>query len=429
MKPLIQFQAKVLSLFGAPILACLLLAPTARAVNPPPDGGYPGANTAEGTEALNSIILPSPARGGELGGLRNTAIGYQTLFSLTVGRDNTATGYQALKNNTASFNSAFGGLALFGNITGTQNTAVGWGASRESLGGNDNTAVGYNALTDSVTSQNNTAIGSQALAHTSINASDNTAIGYQALFNTEGDFNGLTGLRNTGIGSQALYNNTTGNGNTAIGYQALYGASGQNSNGNIAIGRGAGYNVTTGSSNIHIGNPGIAADSQVIRIGDTQTKTYIAGIFGTSVPGLPVNVNSSGQLGVVPSSNRFKTEIRPMDKASEAIHALNPITFRYKKEFDAEATPQFGLVAEEVEKVNPSLVVRDSDGKPYTVRYEAVNAMLLNEFLKEHQTVQKQQREIDALKAELKEQRALIQAVNDKVELSKSAPQTVLNNQ
>jgi hypothetical protein len=132
---------------------------------------------------------------------------------------------------------------------------------------------------------------------------------------------------------------------------------------------------------------------------------------------------------VAPASARFKDEIKPMDKSSEAILALKPVTFRYKKDIDAERTPQFGLVAEDVEKVNPDLVTRDAEGKVYTVRYDAVNAMLLNEFLKEHRTVQNQQKEIDALKAELKEQRAFIQRVNDKVELTKPAPQTVLNTQ
>ena len=143
--------------------------------------------------------------------------------------------------------------------------------------------------------------------------------------------------------------------------------------------------------------------------------------------GVGVIIDSDGHLGTVVSSERFKDEIKPMDKASEAILALKPVTFRYKHELDPEGIPQFGLVAEEVEKVNPDLVARDDQGKPYTVRYEAVNAMLLNEFLKEHRTVQQQQKEIEALKAELKAQRAFIQAVNDKVERSKSAPQIVDN--
>jgi endosialidase-like protein len=213
-----------------------------------------------------------------------------------------------------------------------------------------------------------------------------------------------------------LLNNTTGNNNIALGYTA-------------------GDNLTTGNNNIDIGNLGVAGESNTIRIGGnigvgdgSQTRTFIAGVNGAAVMGVAIKVNAAGQLGTAPSSARFKDEIRPMDTASEVILALKPVSFRYKKEIDADRTPQFGLLAEEVEKVNPDLVVRDPDGKPYTVRYEAVNAMLLNEFLKEHRTVQEQQKEINALKAELKEQRAFIQKVNDKAELNRPAPQTVDNN-
>jgi trimeric autotransporter adhesin len=433
MRPAIQLKKTTLPLLIAVLLGVFAFPRIAQAVNPPPDGGYLGGNTAEGTQALNSLIL-LPGRG-EVGGLRNTAIGYQTLFSDIVGSDNTATGYQALNNNTASFNSAFGGLALFGNTDGSHNSGVGWGALRENTTGNDNTAVGYNALTGSFTSQNNTAIGSHALAHTSIGARDNTAIGYQALLNTQGDlFIGL-GRQNTGIGSQALYNNTTGNNIAAIGYQALYGASGQNSNGNIAIGSGSGKNLATGNSNIHIGNSGFPTDSLVIRIGETQTATFVAGISGVN-EGSPTAVfinTTSGQLGTTPpaSSRQYKKQIKPMDKVSEAILAFKPVTFQYKS--DNKGTPQFGLIAEEVAEVNPDLVIHDSDGKPYTVRYDAVNAMLLNEFLKEHRTVEKleatvaqQHKDFEAAVAELKRQ---IQKVSAQLELNKPAPQTVLNNE
>jgi trimeric autotransporter adhesin len=160
-----------------------------------------------------------------------------------------------------------------------------------------------------------------------------------------------------------------------------------------------------------------------------HTATYIAGISGSAVNGSAVKINGSDQLGTAPSSARFKDEIKPMDKASKAILALKPVTFRYKKKIDPDRTTQFGLVAEQVEKVNPDLVVRDKDGKPYSVCYEAVNVMLLSEFLKEHRLVQEQQKEIEALKAELKEQRTLIQKVSAQLELTKSAPQTVLNDQ
>ena len=214
------------------------------------------------------------------------------------------------------------------------------------------------------------------------------------------------------------------------------------------MGAGAGGNLTTGSNNIDIGNRGVAGESDTIRIGTTgtHTNTFIAGISGVTVAGgVGVIVDTNGQLGTVVSSARFKDEIKPMDKASEAILALKPVTFRYKHELDPEGIPQFGLVAEEVEKVNPDLVARDDQGKPYTVRYEAVNAMLLNEFLKEHRKVEKQQATIAELKSTVAQQQkgfqsrlaeqqkqlealtAGLQKVSAQLEASKPAPQVVNN--
>jgi|SRR5215469_8801489 len=294
-----------------------------------------------------------------------------------------------------------------------------------------------------------TVLGEDALSNPT--RGDNTAIGYQALEFT------TTGQYNTATGSFALLDNTTGVANTAIGYSALIGGNGSFNtaigdyalfahtagDGNIAIGGSAGLYLTTGSYNIDIGSYGLAGDSNIIRIGrqGTQTAAFIAGIRGTPITGgIPVAVTSSGQLGVAPSSQRFKEAIRPMDKASEAILALQPVTFRYKKELDSHAISQFGLVAEQVEKVDPNLVVRDDQGKPYTVRYDAVNAMLLNEFLKEHRKVAEQEATITQLKAELqatatqqqKQIAALtagLQKVSAQLELSKSVPRTVQNNQ
>jgi hypothetical protein len=199
------------------------------------------------------------------------------------------------------------------------------------------------------------------------------------------------------------------------------------------LGLFAGFNLTTGSNNIDMGNRGVAGESAKIRIGTvgTQIATFIAGISGTGVSGLAVKINSSGQLGVPPSSARFKDEIKPMDKASEAILALTPVTFRYKKEIDAERTPQFGLVAEEVEKVNPDLIERDKEGKPYTVRYDQVNAMLLNEFLKEHRKVEQLTKDFKSKLAEQQKQiEALakgLQKVSAQLEASKAALQVVNN--
>ena len=267
----------------------------------------------------------------------------------------------------------------------------------------------------------NTAIGADMLCNMMMLG--NTAYGCHALADN------AMGNSNTAIGRGALADNAMGNDNTAIGRGALACSTGSN---NIALGARAGVYHMAGNNNIYIGNAGrMAREDGQIRIGHPalHTGTYIAGIGNAAVSGSPVVVGWQGKLGVTMSSAQFKEAIKPMDKASEAILALKPVTFHYKKDVDPDGIPQFGLVAEQVEKVNPDLVARDEDGKVYTVRYEAVNAMLLNEFLKEHRTVQEQQKEIDALKAELKEQRALIQKVNDKVELDKPARQTVLNNQ
>src|SRR5439155_14314705 len=221
----------------------------------------------------------------------------------------------------------------------------------------------------------NTGVGTFALANNT-DAKENTGIGDSALRQT------TNGIRNTSVGADSMVNNSNGSAN-------------------IALGRFAGFNLTTGDLNIEIGNAGVAAEARTIRIGTTgtQTKTFVAGINGAAVTGAAVKVNAAGQLGTAPSSARFKDAIKPMDKVSEAILGLKPVTFRYKKELDPEGTPQFGLVAEEVEKVNPDLVARDRDGKPYTVRYEAVNAMLLNEFLKEHKAFIEEQRKVQEQEA------------------------------
>jgi hypothetical protein len=235
-----------------------------------------------------------------------------------------------------------------------------------------------------------------------------------------------TGNSNTADGAAALFENTTGKNNTATGNQALN--NNTTGNFNIALGSGAGSGLTTGDFNIDIGNEGVARERSTIRIGSTShTRTFVAGISGVGVTGAAVVVNAGGQLGTTTSSKRFKDEVKPMDKASEAILALKPVTFHYKKEIDPEAKSQFGLIAEDVAKVNPALVLPDQEGKPYTVRYDAVNAMLLNEFLKEHHQVQDlkaivaaQQKQIEALTAGL-------QKVSAQLEASKPAPQVVNN--
>jgi hypothetical protein len=331
------------------------------------------------------------------------------LQSNTSGGENTANGSGALQvNTTGSRNTATGLHALFGNIMGAYNTANGFDALRDNTTGNGNTAIGSSALRGNTTGNGNTVVGNLALV------------------------NNTTGLSNTANGVYALYNNTTGGNNTALGQYA-------------------GINLTTGDNNIDIGYNvgGTAGESGTIRIGDplVQGATFIAGISGAAVPGgAPVVVDTSGHLGTIVSSVRFKNEIKPMDKASEAVLALKPVTFRYKKELDPQGIPQFGLVAEEVAKVSADLVACDAKGEVYTVRYEAVNAMLLNEFLKEHRKVQgleatvakqqkdseasdaRQREQIQALTARLDEQAAEIQKVSAQIEDREAVARMALNN-
>ena len=419
-------------------LACLVVLPVAQAVDPPPDGGYPNFNTAEGQDALFSVTT----------GVNNTAIGFQALFNNTIGVDNTATGYNALVLNTTGVaNTANGAFALISNTTGSFNTANGTTALHNNTIGVDNTANGFDALTNNTAGNNNTANGAFALISNTI-GSNNTANGFQALFNN------TTGSDNTADGQGSLLSNTTGRNNTATGQNALRG----NKSGafNIALGYNAGLNLTTGDHNIDIGNKGVAGEAKTIRIGKAtnQTATFIAGISGTAVAGTAVLINDTGQLGVASSSQRFKEKIRTMGDASDVLLELRPVTFNYKQEIDPKGTPQFGLLAEEVEKVNPDLVARDDQGKAYTVRYEAVNAMLLNEFLKEYRkdqeqeasitqlrltvtrqqkefqsAIAQQQKEVKTLTASLREQALQIQKMSKQLEVSKSVPPLVAGNQ
>ena len=366
-------------------LASFTSSRTARAVSPAPDGGYPNGNTAEGTNALFSLTA----------GSFNTANGFAALYSNTTGIGNTATGVNTLVSNTGGiFNTATGVSALFSNTTGSNNTANGFAALLSNTTGEGNTANGFKALRSNLEGFNNTADGQGSLSN-----------------NTAGGFNTANGFR-------ALANNSTGSSN-------------------IALGANAGERLTTGSNNIDIGNPGVAAEGNNIRIGKvgTQTGTFIAGIHGTTIAnGVSVIIDSTGHIGTVTSSARFKEAIRPMDKASEAILALQPVTFRYKQDLDPDGIPQFGLIAEEVAKVNRDLVVRDENGEIYTVRYEAVNAMLLNEFLKEHRNVAEQQSTIAELKTTVAQQQkqiealtSMVQKVSDQIALTKPAPQLVAN--
>jgi len=322
------------------MLACLSLSPRVQAVVPAPDGGYPGENTAEGTNALLSLF----------GGVQNTALGFSALLNLTTGNANTAVGLCSLVHNNGSWNVATGAFPLFNNTSGAGNVATGYGA---------------------------------------------------LYFNT-------TASRNTGVGYQSLHSDVAGSDNTAIGSRA-------------------GYNIK-GSGNVCIG-------SGVLGLVGENNTTRIRNVYGSLASARVVYVNSDNKIGTLFSTRRVKDEIKPMDKASEAILALKPVTFRYKKEVDPARALSFGLIAEEVAKISSDLITRDEDGEPQTVRYEAVNAMLLNEFLKEHRKVEEQEKTIaqlksgmEALNKTVKEQASQIQKVSARLEMGRPAPQVVENN-
>jgi trimeric autotransporter adhesin len=457
-------------------LGCFALCPKAQAVSPAPDGCYPNYTTAEGCNALNFLTsgagntgmgwyslyvnttgsFNTGVGGGALAlnnGDSNTPVGAAALLLNTTGTENTAVGTDALVfNDSGSDNSAFGTFALSNSTTGSFNTATGSRVLMANTTGTENTANGAFALSANTDGSFNTAIGAFALANNT--GSENTAVGVDVLFNNSAGGNtgigthalrlNTTGFQNTAVGHNALDSNTssnfntaigsaalavnTGEGNTACGNVALFNNTGSN---NTALGNVAGTNLTIGNNNIDIGYNvgGVAGESNTIRIGNSDiTNTFISGISGTNSPGgVAVFCNSDGKLGVISSSARFKEDIRPMGKASEAILALKPVSFRYKKEIDPQGIPEFGLIAEEVEQVNPDLIVRDREGKPQTVRYEQVNAMLLNEFLKAHRKMEEQQEQIDALTVQLKEQAAQIQKVSARIETSRPAPHVVTN--
>jgi hypothetical protein len=387
-------------------LVCLALLPELQAVVPAPDGGYgPPAygtgNTAEGEEALLNLSS---------GGF-NTAAGFRTLFSNTTGNFNTAIGAGALFNNTGNQNTATGAGALLSNTSGRLNTANGEAALFFNMDGTQNTATGAGALESNTTGHFNTANGVNALT-SNTDGARNTANGINALRSN------TTGGSNTADGDNAIGKNTTGNLNTALGRTALF--NNTTGSGNVAIGFDAGDAITTANNVICIGSNVDGAN--------VNNSCYIGQIFGrTSSGGTAVFISSNGRLGTATSSRRFKEDIKPMDEASEALLSLQPVTFRYKKEIDGQGSPQFGLVAEDVEKVNPNLVVRDKEGKAYSVRYDQVNAMLLNEFLKAHKTVQAQGATIARLEKQIDALTAGLHKVSAQLEASKPAPQVVKN--
>jgi len=437
-------------------LVCLALVPKAQAA---PDTALPGFNTADGDHALFSITS----------GVANTAVGWYALSTNTEGNYNTGLGAGALAlNTTAESNTAVGTAALILNTGGAQNVAVGSGAM-VSNNADDNTAVGGFALENNVAAVTNVAVGVFALQNNDSDgagtADFNVAVGGFALQANVG------GARNTAVGAGALEPFTGGDDNTAVGELA-----------------GANYNAGTETNNICIGSgtQGVAGENNAIRIGDASTSggidvldggaaanfiligsdmgsqgiavasiigfgtvqignglsttalassCNIGGIYNQSFgpADMAVRIGSDNKLGTVVSSRRFKHDIKPMDKASEAVLALKPVTFHYKS--DTTNTSRFGLIAEDVAEVSPELVIPDKEGKPLSVRYEDVNVMLLNEFLKEHKKVEDQQASISQLRSEmqtmvaqLKEQAAQIQKVSAQLEVRKPATQVAGNN-
>jgi hypothetical protein len=380
-----------------------VLAAVAQAVSgaEPPDVVTSDANqdTAMGTHALYSLTAAGHA---------DTAAGFQALYANTSGHFNTATGADALYSNTTGLqNTAAGAETLYTNTSGENNSGFGMEALFSNTSGDNNTACGYNALFYNTTGGSNTASGVNALFRNTV-GTYNSADGMQALyFNTSGErntasgYNALyantTGSSNTGSGNAVLNSNTSGSSNTASGYYALY--SNTTGSDNIAQGYEAGYNLTTGSNNIDIGNKGVAAESGTIRIGtkSIQTATYVAGIYGTSVSGNAVVVNSNGQLGVVTSSERYKTAITPMGSTSEKLKLLRPVTFHLKS--DPHGAMQYGLIAEEVAKVYPDLVIRGESGQIDGVRYDELAPILLNELQQQHTQMTDK---IDAQAAEIR---------------------------
>jgi trimeric autotransporter adhesin len=404
-------------------------------------------NTASGTDALinqtagltapasnNNSAFGAEAMQSNTTGQWNTGIGSEALQFNTTGTANTGLGYNALNMNTfGEYNTGCGFATLQANTIGSYNTAHGSGALYSNTTGNNNTSSGFNALALNTSGSENTTVGYESLYSNTV-GSFNTAHGYYSLFaNTTGSYttavgsyslqSNTTGGYNTGFGAYALNANTTGSGNTAFGYAGLrstttgsenigfgYQSLYQNATGsnNIAMGYRGGYNLLHGSNNIEIGNVGVEADNDVIRIGTqgTQTTTYLAGVSDAKITGAAVYVTSSGQLGVLASSERYKTAIAPLGSDTEKLMQLRPVSFHLKT--DPKGAVQYGLIAEEVDKVYPELVIRDDSGKVQGVRYDELAPMLLNEVQKQQRTIAAQNAHAAAQDAEIRDLKKMV---------------------
>jgi hypothetical protein len=376
---------------------------------PNPPTGY--SSTAAGEQALGSLTTGSynAAFGAfalqfNAGSYGNTALGFEAMNAGESGMYNTAVGYYTMANGVGSYNTTVGYSTMIVN-QGSYNTATGQSSLEWNTTGNYNTALGSNSLNSNTSGSNNTATGYQAL-YSNTSAGNNTATGHQAMYKN------ATGAQNAASGAFALFANTSGLLNTAVGFSALY--SNTVGNYNIAIGENAGYSLTTGSENIDIGNAGKAGDNHAIKIGTqgTQTSAYIAGIYGTSMTGSAVVINSSGQLGVTSSSERFKTAIAPMGIRTSKLEQLRPVTFHLRSE--PQGALQYGLIAEEVDKIYPELVIRSAEGRIDGVRYDELAPMLLNEVQRLEAKVDEQATQLQQMH-QLKLQVAALQAAMAKL--------------
>lgn len=390
-------------LSGPAVLATLVYCGIAQGQQPTADSHASPSALDTSNTAVGISALLNDTTGGD-----NSAFGAGVLNANTTGSYNSAVGYASMLNNgTGMQNTALGAFSLNVNSTGTANTACGAYAMGGNTTGNQNSSLGFDALGSNDNGNNNTAAGAMALARGRTGTS-NTAVGASALYLNEGD-------QNTAVGASTLYINTTGRFNTAIGHRALYSTTTGSSN--IAVGTDAGTNLTTGSNNIDIGHPGVAGEAGTIRVGanGTHNSFFAAGIVNSKVTGSAVYVTSTGQLGVLASSERYKTSIVPMGDESARLQQLQPVTYRLKT--DAHATRQYGLVAEAVAKVYPELVTRNEAGAIEGVRYEELTPMLLNEVQKQQRALASQRAEIEMLRQQFAQLREKVTGSADPVRL------------
>jgi hypothetical protein len=447
-------------LFFLTIALCwFALSPALKAGCPNPPGVCFGQNTAVGQDALFNVTS----------GVWNVGVGVDALFNTADGNQNTGVGYQTLFSNTSGdHHTGLGSQALFNNTTGNDNVGVGFRTLYTNTTGNRNTGMGFRSLAFNDIGNDNTAVGWNALYNNRMDSNENTAIGYGALFlNTTGD-------RNVAVGFQALYNNSTaGNSGNAVGYQALFNSNGFFNNAfgwralfgvttgenNVAFGDEAGQNLTTGNENTMIGKftgGNTTTADNVVCLGafaageNFSNRAYIPNVgvftqnFSAGVVEFVTVRLSDGKLGHSVSSRRYKEDIKPMNDASELIYKLKPVSFRFKKtpEYQGD-TLDYGLIAEDVAEIDPKLAIRDGKGQIESLRYMAIYNMMLNEFLKEHKKVEEQQasiaelkstvalqqKEMQALTAQLKQQTVEIQKVSAQVQImSKPRPNIVTNS-